>query len=59
MTGRRLHPMQYLPVGLSLGMFYLLLLALSEHIGFTAARITVSLMGTLMNVICNVRRCCQ
>ncbi|ECG8606084.1 hypothetical protein FNH48_01100 [Salmonella enterica subsp. salamae] len=48
--------MQYLPVGLSLGMFYLLLLALSEHIGFTAARITASLVGTLMNVICNVRR---
>ncbi|ECJ5872135.1 hypothetical protein FNN77_07625 [Salmonella enterica subsp. salamae] len=51
--------MQYLPVGLSLGMFYLLLLTLSEHIGFTAARITVSLVGTLMNVICNVRRCRQ
>ncbi|SQH42028.1 membrane protein [Salmonella enterica subsp. salamae] len=51
--------MQYLPVGLSLGMFYLLLLALSEHIGFTAAWITASLVGALMNVICNVRRCRQ
>jgi inner membrane protein len=35
--GLRLHPMQYLLVGLALATFYLLLLALSEHIGFTAA----------------------
>lgn len=35
--GLRLHPMQYLLVGLSLATFYLLLLALSEHIGFTAS----------------------
>lgn len=45
MTSLRLHPMQYLLVGLSLVMFYLLLLALSEHIGFTAAWITASLVG--------------
>jgi len=32
--GLRLHPMQYLLVGLALATFYLLLLALSEHIGF-------------------------
>jgi inner membrane protein involved in colicin E2 resistance len=32
--GMRLHPMQYLLVGLALATFYLLLLALSEHIGF-------------------------
>jgi inner membrane protein len=32
--GLRLHPMQYLLVGLALAIFYLLLLALSEHIGF-------------------------
>ncbi|HGY1810846.1 cell envelope integrity protein CreD [Citrobacter braakii] len=49
MTNLRLHPMQYLLVGLSLVMFYLLLLALSEHIGFTAAWITASLVGALMN----------
>lgn len=49
MTSLRLHPMQYLLVGLSLVMFYLLLLALSEHIGFTAAWITASLVGALMN----------
>jgi inner membrane protein len=35
--GLRLHPMQYLLVGLSLATFYLLLLALSEHIGFGAS----------------------
>lgn len=33
----RLHPMQYLLVGLGLAEFYLLLLALMEHIGFTSA----------------------
>ena len=33
----RLHPMQYLLVGLGLSTFYLLLLALSEHLGFAAS----------------------
>lgn len=37
LTRYRMHPMQYLLVGLSLVMFYLVLLALSEHIGFTAS----------------------
>jgi inner membrane protein len=32
--GMRLHPMHYLLVGLALATFYLLLLALSEHVGF-------------------------
>jgi inner membrane protein len=32
--GMRLHPMQYLLVGLALATFYLLLVALSEHVGF-------------------------
>ncbi|MEO3990162.1 cell envelope integrity protein CreD [Pseudocitrobacter cyperus] len=49
LTGRRMHPMQYLLVGLSLVMFYFLLLALSEHIGFTRAWVTASLVGALMN----------
>lgn len=35
--GLRLHPMQYLLVGLALAIFYLLLLALSEHLGFVIA----------------------
>lgn len=49
LTAQRLHPMQYLLVGLSLVMFYLLLLALSEHIGFTLAWIIASLVGAVIN----------
>ncbi len=35
--GLRLHPMQYLLVGLALATFYLLLVALSEHVGFAVS----------------------
>jgi inner membrane protein len=35
--GLRLHPMQYLLVGFALATFYLLLMALSEHVGFAAS----------------------
>jgi len=49
LTGLRLHPMQYLLVGLSLVLFYLVLLALSEHAGFTPAWIVASLVAALMN----------
>ncbi|HDK6212643.1 TPA: cell envelope integrity protein CreD [Klebsiella quasipneumoniae] len=51
LTHRSLHPMQYLLVGLSLVLFYLVLLALSEHIGFTAAWLAASLCGAVMNGI--------
>lgn len=51
LTRRSLHPMQYLLVGLSLVLFYLVLLALSEHIGFTAAWLAASLSGAVMNGI--------
>lgn len=51
LTRRPLHPMQYLLVGLSLVLFYLVLLALSEHIGFTAAWLEASLSGAVMNGI--------
>lgn len=51
LTRRPLHPMQYLLVGLSLVLFYLVLLALSEHIGFTAAWLAASLSGAVMNEI--------
>lgn len=49
--GLRLHPMQYLLVGLALATFYLLLLALSEHIGFSfsyavAAAALITLIAT-------------
>lgn len=51
LTRSPLHPMQYLLVGLSLVLFYLVLLALSEHIGFTAAWLAASLSGAVMNGI--------
>ncbi|CAM8363080.1 TPA: cell envelope integrity protein CreD [Klebsiella pneumoniae] len=51
LTRRPLHPMQYLLVGLSLVLFYLVLLALSEHIGFIAAWLAASLSGAVMNGI--------
>ena len=38
----RLHPMQYLLVGLALSVFYLLLIALSEHLGFAWAYLTAA-----------------
>ncbi|MEL6718317.1 MAG: cell envelope integrity protein CreD, partial [Bacteroidota bacterium] len=34
LNGKRIHPIQYILVGLALVLFYTLLLALSEHIGF-------------------------
>ncbi|HEY1092820.1 MAG TPA: cell envelope integrity protein CreD, partial [Burkholderiaceae bacterium] len=34
MSGRRVHPVQYLLVGLALSVFFLLLLSLSEHLAF-------------------------
>lgn len=37
LTGRRLHAVHYGLVGASLAIFYLLLLSLSEHLGFTQA----------------------
>ena len=59
-TRNRLHPLQYLLVGLALSMFYLLLIALSEHIAFALAYITAAtalvlligmyLAGALRNV---------
>lgn len=38
----RIHPMQYLLVGLALSLFYLLLIALSEHLAFTLAYVIAS-----------------
>ena len=51
LTRRPLHPMQYLLVGLSLLLFYLVLLELSEHIGFTAAWLAAGLSAAVMNGI--------
>ncbi|WP_411705790.1 cell envelope integrity protein CreD [Edaphovirga cremea] len=43
LTGLRVHPIQYLLVGFALVLFYLVLLAFSEHIGFAAAYLLASL----------------
>jgi inner membrane protein len=40
--GLRVHPVQYLLVGLALCLFYLLLLSLAEHVGFLVAYATAS-----------------
>ena len=44
--GLRLHPMQYLLMGLGLSVFYLLLISLSEHIAFPLAYLTAALAST-------------
>jgi inner membrane protein len=41
-TRNPLHPLQYLLIGLALSIFYLLLIALSEHISFVAAYVTAA-----------------
>jgi inner membrane protein len=43
MSGRRVHAVQYIFVGLGMVMFYLLLLSFAEHIGFTVAYVLASL----------------
>lgn len=54
LSGLRLHPLQYLLVGLALSTFYVLLIALSEHVRFlfayaTAAVALVVLMGVYIS----------
>ncbi len=46
LKGLRLHPMQYLLVGLGLSVFYLLLISLSEHIAFAWSYLAASLAST-------------
>lgn len=42
LAGRRLHSLQYLLVGAAMCLFYLLLLSLSEHLGFLSAYLLAS-----------------
>jgi inner membrane protein len=42
MSGKRVHAVQYIFVGLAMVIFYVLLLSLAEHTGFTAAYIAAS-----------------
>jgi inner membrane protein len=56
-----LHPMHYALVGLALAVFYLLLLSLSEHIGFAAAYAVstlacVALLGAYLGAVLQGRR---
>ncbi|MFK8031737.1 MAG: cell envelope integrity protein CreD [Gammaproteobacteria bacterium] len=43
LTRSRLHPLQYALVGLSLAVFYLLLVSLSEHLSFATAYVVATL----------------
>jgi inner membrane protein len=43
-SGRRVHPMQYLLVGFAECLFYLLLLSVSEHLGFGPTYLLASLV---------------
>jgi len=44
LNGRRLHPVQYLLVGFAVVLFYVLLLSLSEHLGFDWAYLIAALL---------------
>ena len=47
-SNKKIHPIQYLLVGLSLCLFYLLLLTLSEHISFSLAYLLASLSVVIL-----------
>jgi inner membrane protein len=47
-SGRRVHAVQYVFVGLAMILFYILLLSLAEHIGFNAAYVAASSATGLM-----------
>jgi inner membrane protein len=47
-TRNPMHPLQYLLIGLALSIFYLLLIALSEHISFAAAYIIAAVALALL-----------
>lgn len=58
---RNIHPFQYLLIGLALCLFYTLLIAISEHIGFTwsyliSALMTISLLTAYMYGILKIRK---
>ncbi len=42
LSAKRVHPVQYLFVGIAMVFFYVLLLSLAEHIGFTKAYVIAS-----------------
>lgn len=48
---KRIHPIQYILVGLALSLFFVLLLSLAEHIGFNGAFISAAGATTLLITI--------
>ncbi|MEM9056297.1 MAG: cell envelope integrity protein CreD, partial [Pseudomonadota bacterium] len=61
LSDRRLHPMHYLLVGAALSIFYLLLVSLSEHIGFASAYLAstlacIGLIGVFLSGVMNSAR---
>ncbi len=48
LAGLRIHPMQYLLVGLAIALFYLLLLSFAELIGFLPAYLVAAVATTLL-----------
>ncbi len=61
LAGLRIHPMQYLMVGFAICLFYLLLLAVAEHIGFgpaylAAATATVALISAYSAAVLGTAR---
>lgn len=61
-TRLKIHPVQYLFIGISMVIFFLLLLSLSEHISFylayliAAAAVTISITGYSVSVLNSGRR---
>ncbi|MGY3895089.1 cell envelope integrity protein CreD [Aeromonas enterica] len=49
LRGLRVHPIQYALVGMGLAIFYLLLLALTEHLGFGWAYLIAALASVTLN----------
>lgn len=61
MQKKNIHPFQYLLVGLALCLFYTLLIAISEHLGFTLAYLisaimTIVLLTTYMLGVLKIRK---
>lgn len=48
-TGTRLSPVQFLLIGVGLALFFLILVALAEHLGFTAAYVLAAATVVLIN----------
>lgn len=55
LVGLRIHPVQYLLIGVSLALFYLLLLSLVEHIGFLPSYIVSTSMTALLITVYSAR----